>query len=436
MVEPNFLLLFFLTVLLLSMGSLLYYKFDVLEPGVLMSATMTFSAFMAFLNIDRWSLTFGFEAWLLLTIAIVLFQLGSYCSYKFGFKNAKIQSYHSDVRYEPAWLLTAFCCIGMIGMAIFSFWELYNLSISLGNVEGITSIIKIVRPAIEKQLISLSRWMNYRQALALAIASVYSFMLLFNVFNSKLKVKDLFLLTPIVLYFPFMIMTTGRMAMMSFGIYFFVLGMVLYQKKYGYTIQCNQKAILFLVVASIAFIGMFLLMGFFTGKIASENHTVSMILAHYAGIPLPAFDKAIHTVYTDNGFVGSTTLLGLYRVLGRLGITVPQVDIFLPFVKFDGIDTNVYTAEWRYYKDFGSIGLCAIMWILGASYSLFYNKIKYDQVSPFVIIFYASIAFPLFLSSIDERFFLDLFGTAIIYQFALLYILYKVIICNSVKNNI
>ncbi len=306
----------------------------------------------------------------------------------------------------------------------------------MGNVEGITSIIKIVRPAIEKQLISLSRWMNYRQALALAIASVYSFMLLFNVFNSKLKVKDLFLLTPIVLYFPFMIMTTGRMAMMSFGIYFFVLGMVLYQKKYGYTIQCNQKAILFLVVASIAFIGMFLLMGFFTGKIASENHTVSMILAHYAGISLPAFDKAIHTVYTDNGFVGSTTLLGLYRVLGRLGITVPQVDIFLPFVKFDGIDTNVYTAEWRYYKDFGSIGLCAIMWILGASYSLFYNKIKYDQVSPFVIIFYASIAFPLFLSSIDERFFLDLFGTAIIYQFALLYILYKVIICNSVKNNI
>lgn len=434
MVEPNFLSLFFLTVLLISIGSLLYYKFDVLEPGVLMSAAMAFSAFMAFLNINRWSLPFSFEAWFLLTAAIVLFQFGSFCSYKIGFQNAKTQSSNSNVRYEPSQWMTIICCIGIIGMAIFSFRELYDLSLSLGNVGGITSIIKVVRPAIEKQIISLSRWMNYRQSLALAIASIYSFMLLFNVFYSKLKLKDLSLLIPIVLYFPFMIMTTGRMAMMSFGIYLFVVGMVLYQKKYGYTIRCNQKAILFLAVAAIAFIGMFLLMGFFTGKIASENHTVSMILAHYAGVSLPAFDKAIHTVYSDNGFVGSTTFLGIYRVLGRIGLTVPQVDIFLPFVKFDGIDTNVYTAEWRYYKDFGFVGLCAIMWLLGAFYSLFYNKIKYDTVSPFLIIFYASIAFPLFLSSIDERFFLDLFGTAILYQFVLLFILYKFIICTSVRS--
>lgn len=433
MVEPNFLLLFFLTILLLSIGSLLFYKFDVLEPGVLMSATMSFSAFMAFLNMSRWSLPFGFDSWCLLTGAIVLFQFGSIFCYVVGFKNVKLQPYQTTVRYEPLKILTLCCCICMASMAIFSFRELYDLSLSLGNVDGIGNIIKVVRPAIENQTVSLSRWMNYRQSVALAIASVYSFMLLFNVFYSKLKIKDLLLLVPVVLYFPFMVMTTGRMAMMSFGIYLFVVGMILYQKRKGYTIQCNQKAILFLSVASIAFIGMFLLMGFFTGKIASENHTVSMILAHYAGVSLPAFDRAIHSIYIDNGFIGSTTLLGLYRILGRLGIAVPQVDIFLPFVRFDGIDTNVYTAEWRYYKDFGFIGMGAIMWLLGAFYSLFYNKIKYDSASSFLIIFYASISFPLFLSSIDERFFLDLFGTAILYQFALLYIFYKVIICKSIK---
>ena len=323
----------------------------------------------------------------------------------------------------------------MIGMAFFSFRELYNLSLSLGNVGGIANIIKVVRPAIEKQTVSLSRWMNYRQVLAMAIANVYSFMLLFNGFYSRFKIKDLFLIVPIVLYFPFMIMTTGRMAMMSFGINFFVLGMVLYLKKKGYTFQCNQRAILFLCIAAFVVISLFLLMGFFTGKIANENRTVFMILAHYAGVSLPAFDKAIHSVYTDNGFIGSTTLIGVYRILGRLGITVPHVDVFLLFVKFDGIDTNVYTAEWRYYKDFGFIGMGAIMWLMGASYSLFYNKIKYDFVSPFAIIVYASIAFPLFLSSIDERFFMDLFGTAIVYQFVLLFILYKAIVCKSAKTN-
>lgn len=100
-------------------------------------------------------------------------------------------------------------------------------------------------------------------------------------------------------------------------------------------------------------------------------------------------------------------------------------------MKFDGIDTNVYTAEWRYYKDFGIMGMSAIMWILGAFYTFFYNKIKYCSSSPFIAIFYSSIAFPLFLSSIDERFFIDLFGTSILYQFLLLYLCYKIVICKS-----
>lgn len=40
MQEPNFLFLFFLTMLFLSICLLIFYKFDVLEPGVLLPATM------------------------------------------------------------------------------------------------------------------------------------------------------------------------------------------------------------------------------------------------------------------------------------------------------------------------------------------------------------------------------------------------------------
>lgn len=431
MQEPNFLFLFFLTMLFLSIGLLIFYKFDVLEPGVIMPATMGFSAFMAYLNMGRWSLPFGFDSWVILTLAIVMFQIGSLYCYIGGFIKSKSVSSFVIGKHNPSIIVTGCCCIIMVCMAILSFHELYELSIRLGNTEGVANILKVVRPAVEKQSVFLSRWMNYRQVIAQSIASIYAYLLLSKFISSRLKFKDLFLILPVILYVPFMIMTTGRMAMMTFGIYLFMLGSILYKIKNKYSLASNQRSILFLAIAGVAVIGAFLLMGYFTGKIAHENRTVSMIIAHYAGVSLPAFDEAIHSIYTDDGFIGSSTLLGLYRILGRIGFSTPHVDLFLPFVKFDGIDTNVYTAEWRYYKDFGIMGMSAIMWILGAFYTFFYNKIKYCSSSPFIAIFYSSIVFPLFLSSIDERFFIDLFGTSILYQFLLLYLCYKIVICKS-----
>ncbi len=95
---------------------------------------------------------------------------------------------------------------------------------------------------------------------------------------------------------------------------------------------------------------------------------------------------------------------------------IDNIDMFLPFVKFNGIDTNVYTAEWRYVRAFGVIGMAAIMWLLGAFYSIYYNWLKYSSNKITALLLYATISYPLFLSSIDERFFLDLFGTTIIYM--------------------
>lgn len=422
MIEPNFLFLFFLTMVLLTVGVFIFYQYDILQPAVLMSGSMTFSAFMAYFTMDRWGLPFSVNSYFLLTLAISMFIFGSvFCSWC-GFSHCQLKNLICEYRYEPKVWIIFIVLVGLILLATLSFRELYNLSVSLGNTNGYTNIIKTIRPYIENQSVSLSRWMNYRHVVALVLASVFSYMFLFNIFYSKFKFRDLMLVLPITLYIPFMIFTTGRMAMMSFGIFIFVLGTLLYQKSKNYTKKSTYNALIFFAISGILFIAFFLFMGFFTGKIANENHTVSMILAHYAGVSLPAFDKAIHTIYTDNGFVGSHTLLGIYRILSRIGMDVPSVDIFLPFVKFNGIDTNVYTAEWRYYQDFGIFGMSAIMWILGATYTFFYNCLKYGKHSSFSFILYTSISFPLLLSSIDERFFLDLFGTAILYNVILIFI--------------
>ena len=417
---------------LLTTCVFIFYQYDILQPAVLMSGSMMFSSFMAYSTMEKWGLPFSLYSYFLLTLAIGMFVCGGvFCSYC-GFSSRKLPVAMYQYRYEPKLWITLFIVVGMIFMAAVSFYELNKLSLSLGNTDGYANIIKTIRPYIENQTVSLSRWMNYRQMLALSLASVFSYMFLFNVFYSKFKFRDLILLFPVSLYVPFMIFTTGRMAMMSFGIFLFVLGGILYQKSRNYSKKSIYNAFAFFIVAIILFILFFLFMGALTGKIASENHTITMILAHYAGVSLPAFDKAIHTVYTDNGFIGSHTLLGIYRILSRVGVDSPSVDIFLPFVKFNGIDTNVYTAEWRYYRDFGVFGMSAIMWILGTSYTFFYNCLKYRTTSAFPFILYASISFPLLLSSIDERFFLDLFGTTLIYNMVLILIL-KICLIDSSK---
>lgn len=424
MEEANFLFLFFATSFMITTSLLVMHRGDILRPSVLLCGTMSFSAFMAAINIDRWSLRFDADSFLILTAALFSFTLGDFfCTFK-GFENsARLYKTSKQPiftrRNHPYNIKSWMMLIVVVIMAFFAYssaHELYTLAAALGNENGYMGMIKTLRPAIESNTVTFSRWINYRQVFALSVAAVSSYALLYNFVYFKFDVSYFKWLFPIIMYVPFMILTTGRMSMMSFLIFFFVLGTLLYQKKNGYSDISTRKTIIFCIIVGIAGIAFFLLMGTLTGKGSSQNHSASMILAHYAGLSLPAFNTAIHSVTVNTEEIGSTTLLGIYRILARVGFDLQDVRIFLPFVHFDGIDTNVYTVEWRYFKDFGFFGMCAIMCILGMFYSFMYNIIRYGREKVFVEIFYSIIAFPLFLSSIDDRFFLDLMGTAIMYD--------------------
>ncbi len=437
MEDANFLFLFFATSFFTTVFLLIFFRGDILRPSVLLCGTMTFSAFMAAINIDTWSLGFSVDAFLILMAALGAFILGdAFCTFK-GFKNSaglagtEIKCSTSMGRKHPYDIKLWVWVIVIIGLGFFAYssaHEIYTLSLTVGNKNGYMGMIKALRPAIEANTVTLSRWANYRQVFALAVAAVSSYAFFYNCIHFKFKAAYFKWLFPVAMYVPFMVLTTGRMAMMSFLIFLFVLGTIVYQKKNAYSGTSTKRIICFCIIAGAACIAFFLIMGFMTGKVATQNHTAAMILAHYAGLSLPAFDIAIHSVTVTTGDVGSTTLLGIYRILSRVGADLPEVSIFLPFVKFDGINTNVYTAEWRYLKDFGFFGMCTIMCILGMLYSFMYNIIKYGREWAFFEIFYAIIAFPLFLSSIDERFFLDLVGTAIVYEALVIWLVKKILL--------
>ena len=112
-------------------------------------------------------------------------------------------------------------------------------------------------------------------------------------------------------------------------------------------------------------------------------------------------------------------------MLGTLGFDLPSVPLFLPFVKFVGIDTNVYTAEARYIHDYGWVGMTLILWSFGAIYSFAYRFVRARETA-LPLMFYGFCAYPLFLSSIDERVMLDFAGTTPIYILMLLFLTDKI----------
>ena len=420
--EPLLLVLLAVTMSIIFLITLLIYDFDIMAPASLMTGTMAFSCVMAVTQLHNWILSMSFVGYAGLVLGILVFIIASvWCSKQSQLPVIQMPLPDIEVRNFVFFLAMML----MVILAFFSIKEIYQISVSLGNDKGIFNTLRVLRPAIEAKQIELSRWMSYRMFIAQAITYVYTYIFINRTISHGLSIYNVIYMIPGILYIPFLIATTGRMDMLMYVIYFVVVAMLLYHKIKGYDINVNKKVIFVLLIAGIAFFTFFLLMGNFTGKTITEDRTPLVILAHYAGLSIPAFGVAVNTPILNSGYIGSNTLIGIYRGLSHISMQFPRVDLFLPFVQFSGIDTNVYTAEWRYILDYGFIGMMTIMSILGLGYTFCYEYVKRHNVSPVIIMFYAMMAYPLFLSSIDERFMLGMIGTTPIYNFILLYVTFK-----------
>ena len=429
----NFVYVLFAILLLLSCLFLFVYRGDFLAPSFLMSATMTISTFFAMVNVNRWDLHVGIATSIVIISSIIAFGAGGiWCSSCYAHSNFNV-TISNQVPYKINNYVLTFLSIVMIVLCYFSFREMYALSVLLGNTEGYRNIIRVVRLAIEGHQIHLSRWMNYRHLLAQLIAYFYIYIFSFNTIFCGFKWREIRSLVPVLLFIPFIILTTGRMALMILLIYSVMLIAILYQKKNGSTVKIKAKLFWIFSLTGGIFVLLFFLLGIFTGKTISADRTPFIIISHYAGLSIPALDVFLNQPTVVSNHIGSNTLLGVYRAINHFGLHLPEVQIFLQFTQFNGINTNVYTAMRRYIQDFGYVGTVIIMWLLGTLYTGFYCFITKKDTSPLAIILYAIYVFPLFLSSIDERFFLDIIGTSLFYTIGVAWALYHLLLKNSLN---
>lgn len=148
---------------------------------------------------------------------------------------------------------------------------------------------------------------------------------------------------------------------------------------------------------------------------------------------MPAFSIFLNHMPVETPYIGATTLSDVYNKLRVIGMDVPQVRGFLPFVEFTGITTNVYTMMARYIKDYGVIGMHLIMALIAMFYVTFYDYIRFISRKYTFVAFYSLLPITLFFATNDDRFFTMILNTTTLYKFIMLFFIFKVLVNRTEK---
>lgn len=80
--------------------------------------------------------------------------------------------------YNVPYSIVAICTFTTLILAIMNAKELYELSLQLGNQSGVINMIKTLRYPLERGEITFSRWVSYRNLVAMIFPHLFSSFLL------------------------------------------------------------------------------------------------------------------------------------------------------------------------------------------------------------------------------------------------------------------
>lgn len=434
-------LLIYLLVAMLTCILIMAYIFsnqDLFSPWVIIVASFLNSSVLAMLNIHYWNYEFHFNTCLIITSAVLIFGMGALVS-NYIFMDTEPLSGATNSTYFIHPVIVLLVTIFLLILSYFSFQEVYQTSLRYGNTGGYVNMIRAIRPFIESNELSFSRYHEYRNIISFGIASFFLIIFVYNFINLKFKIWVFLLLLPVMAYIPVILLSTGRVGFLQLMVIFITSFAILYQKKHGYSFRTNIKIIAMLCVVVGIFLISFFSAGHLTGKVISTQRTPFVIISHYTGAQIPAFDVFLNEDYVpDNYLVGSITLLGIHGNLRTLGFHVPKPNMFLSFTYFDNVSTNVYTSLRRYIQDYGFTGMWIIVFILGVGYTTIYNLIKYQTQSIWLLIIYSMFSLPLFMFGHDDMFLTGIVTSRNVYLMAILYFFCRILVYynNSKKKGI
>lgn len=413
------------TILLLSVISFVKSQFDILNPAFIYNICLTGCCTLAALYTKAWDLPMHFNSAMIIIGMSFLFFLGSVLAeFSVGLDDYIIEKSNESSRgFFIDWPLWIFFFALLLYFIYLNYIEFLTVASQITQEQEFTKMLGPLIEGISHQKIELSRWNEYRLRFATGMAYLSVLAVWINLTAHEYK-ELLKWGCFVILYFPFVVLTGGRqqfMYLIMFGLISFFL---IYRKADIH--NSLRKEFMIVGIAVIVFFMCFLGIGCVNGKIGADANFLK-VLVHYAGTNISAFDVYINEMtIPDTPYIGSTTLTPIYGFLHARGFDVPQFFQYITlFTAFGPVTTNVYTAFYRYINDFGDFGCVLVMFLLGFFYTFFYRQIYRHGLKNWMILIYASIAYPIFLIGREERFFNEILTTSKISFIVCLLILYK-----------
>lgn len=390
--------LFITLMIMLIMAYLLNQK-DILSPFIISVGMFAISTFVAILNISKWKFELMPLTILVITGALLLFGMGEALVNKAFMECPVLTSKKEKIQIDIHSWTSVLVIIMMILIFLYVFRNIYILSLEAGNRNGVGEMIQYARREMLKPEFTMPRLFNHSITLSKGIGYVYCWALLSNIiYGSYCKRYIIYIVMPIISLVIQAMATGGRTFFIEFIAFVFIVSFVLIYQKRGWKPLNPFKVIGVGIVALLCFFGAFIFLGMLGNRF--HGQALSEVLSFYTGLSIPSLDAYLKGG-NYNEALGEETLYGIYRVIGKFGYVIPDLERHLEFVRFGSVSGNVYTSLRRYINDFGYLGMGIIQFGLGMFYSILYNIIKRIDCG-FLLIIYGMLAFPLVMQSIDE----------------------------------
>lgn len=425
-----YLLLALLIILLLS--ALILAQGDILSPWVISIGMVLISCIFAVLYSKKWEINIGSYSVIIIVLSLFLFGIGELfveLLNELYYKNTNglVSSRDNNnlllinIPIKITYSIIALLVVFLFYYAI----RIYKISLIGGNKEGFAGMLHYARDVLITSGNHVGRLGNHMMIFAEAATSIYLLAFINNIVLKQYSTKTLLNLCPVIIYFFFGILSTGR----TFIIKLFAMALIYYfimdSKRQNWKKTSITKILVMGGLSLVVFFILFTILGVLKGT--SANGMFDKI-AFYTGLSIPSFDYFVQTYDHNNIILGEETLYGIHSILRKIGIFIPERARHLEFVYFSGVRGNVYMSFRRYLNDYGLFGLFLIQFSLGVLYKSLYTLLKRTKHFNVVLILYGFLFYPLVMQGIDELILSSMLNTSVVYLAVYVSILYYICI--------
>jgi oligosaccharide repeat unit polymerase len=276
---------------------------------------------------------------------------------------------------------------------------------------------------------SVDRLASHSQNIAEAIAYVFSFIFLHNVvfFSKQKHKKNLINLLPVLIYLPFIVLSTGRTPFIRLIVVWFVIGAIFFLQKNRWQPENTKKIMKVGLISLAVFFLLFIAAGSYKDSNLVRN-AVSTV-STYTGLSIPSLNDYLLHPRPQNDHFGKETLQGVYYFLDRIGIDFPKhySSYSIPeFTYFGSTMGNVYTVCRRPLQDYGFVGMYISLFLFGAIYAFLFQWTKNRR--SFRVICYAYIFYPVTMMSIEDQFFSSLVSLGLLWMLLYMAVIYFIFV--------